>query len=83
MFDKYEVVGLMLHCQSFIELIRQKKPIEAMNYAEVNLENCHNKKIKIYSVDNQIQEIEIKEIIGLLCYENPEDSELRHFLSHE
>lgn len=54
-----------------------------MNYAEVNLENCHNKKIKIYSVDNQIQEIEIKEIIGLLCYENPEDSELRHFLSHE
>lgn len=54
-----------------------------MNYAEVNLENCHNKKIKIYSVDNQIQEIEIKEIIGLLCYENPEFSELRHFLSHE
>ena len=46
MLQKYKMITLILHCQQFIEFIKEKQFIQGMEYAEIHLNNAHKQKIK-------------------------------------
>ena len=78
-----EGMRMALYCQWFIELIRKKEIMKAMEFAQNYL--LEQKDIEIRSVDENmcIKKIPIERLFGLICYENPQKSILKQFLSTE
>ena len=70
---------LPLHAQEFIELTAKKNFFEAMIFAQKFLAKHKNSSFVLNEQTNPIQ-ISISNLMGLLCYENPENSVLKDLL---
>lgn len=70
---------LPLHTQEFIELIHRKKHLEALSFAQKSLVHYKNSSFSV-KVHKKTLEISVNDIMGLLCYENPENSPLSYLL---
>lgn len=70
---------LPLHTQEFIELIRRKKLLEALSFAQKSLVSYKNSSFPV-KIQKKTLEISVNDIMGLLCYENPELSPLSYLL---
>lgn len=73
----------ILHSQQFIEYIREKDHQKAILFAQKCLTLYQQE--NIYCLDNKgiVQEVPIDNMMALLCYPEPEKSELKTFLSFE
>ena len=87
----------MLHVQQFIEYIKSKDHVKAIEYAQTHLNTFQNDMVTTINSKGQIQEsiidvtiykfpnfiniYELKSILALFCYPDPETSELKHLLS--
>jgi CTLH/CRA C-terminal to LisH motif domain len=70
---------LPLHSQEFIELIKKKKYIDGLLFAQKNLGKYKNCSFILNAKENPV-EICVKTLMGLLCYESPEESPLSYLL---
>jgi len=70
----------ILHAQQFIEHIKNKDHVKAIEYAQNNLNNYQTE--SVYTLDSKgiIQELSIDSLIALICYPDPENSELKGLL---
>lgn len=70
----------ILHVQQFIEYVKQNDFQKAITYSQKYLA-CYQKE-NIYCLNNKgvIQEVPIDTVMALLCYPEPEKSEVGHFL---
>ena len=72
---------LAVVCQQFIELVKQRKPGEALEVALKYLSEYRGCFVRIKKSRNEFVSVKISELLGLLCYEEPEHSELAYLLS--
>lgn len=67
------------HVQEFIELIKKKKLIQAIQLAQQVFPGFRSSKLVLNSGKTNLV-ITVNDVMGLLCYENPEQSPLSYLL---
>ncbi|OMJ74892.1 hypothetical protein SteCoe_26099 [Stentor coeruleus] len=72
-------IFLSLHCLEFIEIIKKQKIFDAMVFAQNYLSKGRNDSFTL-NADSKPLNISVSDLIGLLCYENPENSVLGYLL---
>jgi len=80
LFDERKELLKVFHAQQFIEYVRIKDFQNAIIYSQKYL--IPYQKENIYCLDsrNVIQEVPIDTMMALLCYPDPENSDLKNFL---
>lgn len=73
------LIYLPLHCQEFLELISKLKFIDALMFAQKFLAK-HKDSSFILQIKTESIEISVKDLMGLLCYEDPQNSVLAYML---
>lgn len=68
-----------LHTLEFLEQIRRKKFLEALLFAQKSFLSHKNSSFSV-KIHKKNLEISLNDIMGLLCYENPEQSPLSYLL---
>jgi hypothetical protein len=77
-FDPSEL-SLQFHMQEFIELVLRKKSIEAMRFAQKAFATRRDECVFVLIAQKKLK-VSVGDVMGLLCYENPEDSPLSYLL---
>ena len=70
---------LPFHIQEFIELINRKKSLDALLFAQKIFPPYKNSSFSL-NYHTKPLEISVNDIMGLLCYEQPETSSLSYLL---
>ena len=70
---------LPLHTLEFLEQIRRKKFLEALSFAQKSFPSHKNSSFSV-KIHKKTLEISVNDIMGLLCYESPEQSPLSYLL---
>lgn len=81
--EENKILGKTLAIQQFIEYIREKDVVKAIQHSQTKLTQFQNE--SVYSLSNKgiMKEVPIDTIMALLCYPEPEKSELAYLLSQE
>eukprot|EP00798_Chlamydomonas_sp_ICE-L_P022439 gene22438-29551_t len=69
-------VWFQLYTQKYIELVRHGKVLEAVNYAQTTLSRLRSSSL-------QSLDAELRDVVALIAYENPEASPLAHLLNFQ
>lgn len=72
------LVYLCLHTQVFIEYLREKKTLAALQSAQQTLA-----RYKLSQIPTEAGNITVRKVMGLLCTVLPEDSSISYLLSQE
>lgn len=67
--DAHTLIRMRIECQHFIELVRNRNITDAVVFARTRLSR--------YPAES------VCDVVGLLAYEAPESSPLRHYLNHD
>jgi len=80
LFDERKELLKVFHAQQFIEYIRIKDFQNAIIYSQKYLIPYQKENVYHLNPQNVIEEVPIDTMMALLCYPEPEKSELRNFL---
>ena len=74
---------LTLIIQHFFDLIKGKRPNEALEIAFVYLSDQRERILYVKKSKKEYLQVKVKDLLGLLCYEEPEKCELSYLLSKD